>query len=200
LRSLSLHPRARVAFSALLTMVLVSGASLAGEDMVREYVDQVTAVSITVPLDSLVFARDRTDLAVNARDYITLAPLEINRTGHRSYFWSGYVWSTIDRRGRQPILAPDAQLVLVADGRPIPLQADGKTLRDHGVGEPPTPVPVRTATAVVFAASPEEIAYVAHAEELRIEVIRNDVSEPFLPWKQPREGMREFVARLQLEP
>jgi hypothetical protein len=203
LRFLPLPSRVHGALPVLLTIGFLSGAAsalLAGEGKIREYVDQATAVSITVPLDSLVFARTRTDLAVNARDYITLAPLEINRTGHRSYFWSGYVWSTIDRRGRQPVLAPDARLVLVADGRPIPLQADGKTLREQGVGQPPTPVPVRTATAVIFQARPEEIAYVARAEELRIETIQGDVSEPFLPWKQPREGLREFVARLQLEP
>jgi hypothetical protein len=169
------------------------------EEAVREYVDEITAVSITVPVNAIVFARERTDLAVNARDYVTLAPLEVNRTGKRSYFWSGYVWSTIDRRGGGPVLDPKDELVLIADGRPIPLRADGKSLRDHGVGQAPTGAPIRKATPVLFAARPDEIAYVAHAQELRVDVIHEGVSEPFLLWKDARDGVRELSERLQLE-
>ena len=183
------------AAAAFLTLAVVRLAP-AADEKVREYIDEITAVSITVPLDSLVFARERSDLAVNARDYLTLAPLEINRTGKRSYFWSGYLWSTIDRRDRQPILGPGDTLVLVADGRPIALASDGKSLREHGVGQPPTRVPVRSAIPVLFPASPEVLAYVAHCEELHVELIHDGSSESFALWKDGREAMRAFVERL----
>ena len=105
MRYLRLHPRVRAAFLGLLVALLVPlGAARAGaadSEAVREYVDEVTAVSITVSLDSLVFARERSDLAANARDYITLAPLEINRTGRRALFWSGDRWSTTDSQTRR---------------------------------------------------------------------------------------------------
>jgi hypothetical protein len=185
--------------AGLIAVVGVTCAWSAIGETVREYVDEITAVSITVPTDAIVFARERTDLAVNARDYVTLTPLEVNRTGHRSYFWSGYVWSTIDRRNGQPVLEAKEDLVLIADGRPILLRADGKGLRDHGVGEPPTRVPVRTATAVLFAARPDEIAYVAQAKELRLDAVRDGSSESFVLWKDSRDGIREFVERLKLE-
>ena len=185
------------AVAALLAALAMARATPAADDKVREYVDEITAVSITVPTDSLVFARERSDLAVNARDYLTLAPLEINRTGKRRYFWSGYLWSTIDRRGG-PILAPGDTLVLVADGRPIALQSDGQSLRNHGVGQPPTPMPVRTATPVLFAASAETIAYVARSEELHVELIHEGSSESFALWKEGREAVRAFVDRLGL--
>jgi hypothetical protein len=184
--------------AALLAILAVALSATAADDKVREYVDEITAVSIAVPFDSLVFARERTDLAANARDYLTLAPLEINRTGHRSYFWSGYLWSTIDRRDRQPILAPGDELVLLADGRPIALKSDGKSLREHGVGQPPTHMPVRTAIPVLFPASPEALAYVARAEELRVELIHEGSSEPFTLWKDARDGLRAFIDRLGL--
>jgi hypothetical protein len=174
-------------------------AGAADGEAVREYVDELTAVSITVSLDSLVFARERSDLAANARDYITLAPLEINRTGRRTLFWSGYLWSTIDRRGREPVIAADEQLVLIADGRPIALRQASASLRDQGVGQPPTPVPVRTATPVLFEAKPDEIAYVAQARELRITTVRNTESENFALWKDRRRGLLDFVERLRLE-
>jgi hypothetical protein len=175
------------------------GSGSAAEPRLREYVDEVTAVSITVPVDTLVFARERTDLAANARDYVTLVPLEINRGGVRSYFWSGYIWSTIDRRGRSPVVDAKDRLVLLADGRPLALEASARTLREQGVGQPPTPVPARTATAVLFAARADEIAYAAHARDLRIQVVREGNSDSFLLWKDARSGLREFTTQLGLE-
>lgn len=168
----------------------------AREDSVREYVDETTAASITVSVESLVFARERSDLAANARDYVVLAPIEVNVTGKRSYFWSGYVWSTIDRRNGQPLLAADDQLVLVADDRPIRLQSDAKSLRDHGVGQPPTRPPARTAIPVLFAADPDTIAYVAHATELHVELIHADTNESFTLWKDARAALRAFADRV----
>lgn len=187
-----------VLFGCLITLV-VSRAAIPDAAAVREYVDEITAVSITVSLDSLIFARERTDLAVNARDYITLAPLEINRTGRRAYFWTGYVWSTIDRRGREPVLAADEHLVLIADGRAIALRQSSSSLRDQGVGQPPTPVPVRTAKPVLFEARPDELAYVAHARELHVAMVREAGNESFALWKDSRRGLLDFVDRLQLQ-
>jgi hypothetical protein len=198
LPALFFHGRSALAASAALLFVLGLARAATAGDTVREYVDEITAVSITVSTEPLVFARERSDLAVNARDYLTLAPLEINRTGKRGYFWSGYLWSTIDRRGRQPILARGDTLVLVADGRPIALLADGHSLRDHGVGQPPTPVPIRTAVPVLFSASPETLAYVARAQALHVELIHEGSSESFSLWKEGRDGTRAFVERLEL--
>lgn len=189
--------RPLAALAALLATLLATVHSDAADELVREYVDEITAVSIMVPLDAMVFARERSDLAANARDYITLTPLEINRTGKRLYFWSGYVWSTIDRRDRQPVVAHGDQLVLLADGRPIPLLNDDRPLRDHGVGEPPTRLPKRNALPVLFAAEPEVMEYVAHADNVHIELIHDGASETFALWKDERAGLRAFVERLQ---
>jgi hypothetical protein len=188
--------RLRAALTAVLLLLLAAPNVPADDDAVREYVDEITAVSITVTVDALVFARERSDLAANARDYITLAPLEINRTGQRSYFWSGYIWSTIDRRDREPVVGPGDQLMLLADGRPIRLLRDATPLRDRGVGQPPLRVPTRTAIPVLFSADPESIAYVSRASELHIELIHAGVNEPFPLWKDARKGIREFAERV----
>jgi hypothetical protein len=199
LRHICLTPRTRAAFLGFLVALCTPLMAAADGEALREYVDEVTAVSITVSLDSLVFARERTDLAVNARDYITLAPLQINRTGRRAYFWTGYVWSTIDRRGNEAVVAADEQLVLIADGRPIALRQASASLRDQGVGQPPTPIPVRTARPVLFEAQPDQLAYVAHARELRVAVVRDAGSESFALWRDSRRGLLDFIERLQLE-
>jgi hypothetical protein len=170
-------------FAALLLCLLPAARAPAADDAVREYVDETTAASITASAGVLIFARERTDLAVNARDYVTLVPVEINRSGKRACFWSGYLWSTIDRRNRQPWLAEGDDLVLLADGRPLPLRISGKTLKDQGAAEPITPSPARNAIPVLFPATVEEIAYVAHATEVRIELLHAGTNETFVLWK-----------------
>ena len=188
--------RAATRIAIFVALLWTSPTSQAANDPVREYVDELTAASVTVTVESLVFARERTDLAVNARDYVTLAPLEINRTGKREYFWSGYLWSTIDRRDRQPLLAKGDELILLADGRPIYLRSDGTTVRDHGIGQPPTPAPTRTAEPVLFATDPEAISYVAHATELHIELIHAGSSDNLSLWKGKPAKLGAFVERV----
>jgi hypothetical protein len=184
----------------LLVTICMASTLPAADERVREYVDEVTAVTITAPVDALIFARERMDLAANARDYITLTALEVNRAGKRSYFWFAYVWSTVDRRHTKQVLAPEDHLVLLADGRPIPLRAPANALRDLGVAQPPTRAPARTAVPMLFPAQPDEIAYVAYARELRIEVVRATDNEPFLVWKDARDSLRELTERLNLDP
>lgn len=178
--------------TAPLLCLLAVATSHAADEAVREYVDEITAASITASTDTLLFARERTDLAVNARDYITLIPVEINRTGTRTCFWSGYLWSTIDRRGRQSWLAEGDELVLLADGRPIRLRSSGKTLEDQGAAQPISPSPARTAIPVLFPATPEEIAYVAHAAEVRVALLHSGTSESFVLWKGRPGALRAF--------
>lgn len=179
--------------SFVFCLALAFGCSAADES-VRQYVDEITAASITVSTETLIFARERTDLAVNARDYITLAPVEINQTGKRALFWSGYLWSTIDRRNSQPLLAEGDELVLLADGRPLRLHGDGKALKDHGAAEPITSSPARTAVAVLFPSSAEEISYVSRATEVHIELIHAGVSESFALWKGKPTRLSGFSA------
>lgn len=193
---------ARKLFASIAAVVLLlpnmpaDAQHTAEGDMVREYVDDVTAVSVTVASDPLVFARERRDLAVNARDYLTLAPLEINRTGRRSYFWFAYLWSTIDRRG-QPLLGPEEKLVLIADGRPIVLESDGKPVREHGLAQLPISAPVRTATPLLFSATLETLGYVAAADDVSVKQIQEGGSESFVLWKGSPQRLQDFVRRLE---
>jgi hypothetical protein len=193
---MTLTGRRAGAVLAVLTAALIAWTRgvPAADDSVRQYVDETTAASITVAIEPLIFARERTDLAANSRDYVTLTAIEVNVTGKRSYFWSAYVWSTIDRRDRQQVVAPGDELVLVADGRPIQLRSDGKTLRDHGIGESPTRAPTRTADPALFAADLESMGYAARASELHIELIHAGTNDAFALWKDGRDALRAFAA------
>src|SRR4029079_9937774 len=153
--------RAGAVLAVLSAALLAWTAGVRAADPVRQYVDEITAATITVAVEPLIFARERTDLADNSRDYVTLTAIEINVQGKRSYFWSAYIWSTIDRRDRQPLVAPGDELVLLADCPPLPLRSDAPPLRDLGLGESPTRAPTRTAVPALFAANLESIGYVA---------------------------------------
>jgi len=110
--------------SALLAAVLLACVlgGCAGQPAIREYQDERTAATVTVAGRGLLFAGAPLAYSVSTRNYLTLAPVAINRGGTRMHYWSGYAWSTLDGRvGHEP---PE-QYALVADGRQIAL-----TLRD----------------------------------------------------------------------
>ncbi len=196
--------RARSAvLRALLTTTLLAPihtaglpGALAADAAVREYLDEKTAATVTVTERSFVFSRERTDLAVNARDYLSLAPIMVNRAGQRAYFWSGYLWSTIDRRDGAPVFDPEATLVLLADGRPIRLAGDGRAVREHGIGRAPTPVPARSATPVLFATDPETLAFVSQASEVSVLLVSDGASESLTLWRDARHALAAFVRHL----
>lgn len=163
---------------------------------VREYLDSTTAVTVTVVTEPLVFARERSDLAVNARDYLSLTPLEVNQSGKRACYWSGYVWSTIDRRDGEPLLAPGDELVLIADDRPIPLRADSRSMSDIGIVDAPTRPPRRGAVPLLFSVGRDTVDYVASAGALHVEWVHDGVSESYQLWHDSRAMLRGLSDRI----
>jgi hypothetical protein len=174
-------------------------ARVPAAQLVREYTDESTAATVTIADTSLVFARERTDLAVNARDYLSLAPIEINRAGKRSYFWLAYVWSTIDRRAGEPFSLAQDDFVLIADGRPISLVRDSLPLRQHGVQEKPLAPPVRDATLLLFAADAEIFNFVADAGRVEARRVRDGISENLDLWRDSRKTLRAWLRHLELD-
>lgn len=100
----------------------ISAATAAATDFTpSEYLDERTGATVTVTREALVFAFERSTLAANARDYVTLTAVEVDRSGQLQVYLIGYFWSTIDRRNRN-VLADLAQ-------RPVELSADGRVIR-----------------------------------------------------------------------
>jgi hypothetical protein len=149
----------------------------------REYLDEVTAATITVGSPTLVFARERPELAVHARDYLTLVPVDVNRAGTHSQYFYGYVWSTLDKRGQAEEATDARSFDLVVDGRRIALTPVAGQLRDLGLGEPPLPSPARSAQVLVAPTSREVQAFVAGARELRVVATHDGGAERFELWR-----------------
>lgn len=169
----------------VLVMLLAAGCkttdSVSGE---REYLDEETAATVTVGHPALVFARERPELAVHARDYLTLVPVDVNRSGTHSQYFYVYVWSTLDKRGLPEEAMAAWHYDLLADGRRIPLTPASAEPRDLGLGEPPLPSPARSALVLVAPTSREVQSFVAGASDLQALATHDGGAERFELWNR----------------
>lgn len=176
--------RFTVALSCLGALLMAGCATTQTEDGVREYLDEETAATVTVGVRAMIFARERPELAVNARDYLTLVPVDVNRSGAHAQYFYAYAWSTIDKRGRDDEADQVPHFALVADGRHIPLVPVNSPARDLGLGAAPLPPPVRSAQPFIAATTREIVEFVAHSEEVRAVAEVGDVSARYALWQK----------------
>jgi len=172
-------------------------ASRAGS--LRQYQDPKTAATITVGAQTLVFARERPELAVHARDYLTLVPVDVNRSGTHRLLILIYDWSTVETAtGARD--APVDRYSLVADGREIALFPLGGNPRDAGIAKSPVEPPSRHATAVYAAVTREALAYLVDTKELRaVRVVAGDRFSYDL-WRDDRDSIGPFLAEVPATP
>lgn len=84
-----------------------------------------SGITVVTLADAVIVARPVAEIAVAARDYAYLGPIEVNRMGERRYFlWVGLA-STIDRDLVNATPEAPRQLVFVADGQPMMLELAG---------------------------------------------------------------------------
>jgi hypothetical protein len=176
----------------LFCVALVLGC--ASTATVREYLDQDTAATVTVASGEWLFARERTDLAMNARDYVTLTPVMNNRNGKRTYFIHCQIWSTIDRRNDNAIIADQAQLSLIANDRRIVLTASPQSARSLGFEK--SPIELANSKAVVrwVIVDLATLRYIEQAQRLRI--TSTEEIDAFDIWRVDRAAIAAFLQRV----
>jgi hypothetical protein len=158
----------------------------------RQYLDQRSGATVTVAAQPLVFARERPELAVNARDYVSLSAIDVNRGGRHARYWWVYLWSTIDRGGQAPAPAI-TEWLLVADGRPLPLAAVKDEPAALGIVAPPVARPSRRARALLFSADADLLRFIAASRTLGLQAA--DGSEVFELWRDARPALAALAAR-----
>jgi hypothetical protein len=173
-----------------LAALLAAGCAATSQPREHEYLDENTAATVTVGHDTLVFARERPELAVNARDYLTVVPVDVNRAGKHAVYLFGYAWSTIDKRGVDE--TPGAYEI-VADDRSIGLALAPGGTRELGIGTAPLPPPSRTAVPVVAATSREILRFIVAATDVRVLRTRDGLVARFALWHDGRPALDEFL-------
>lgn len=163
---------------------------------VREYLDESTAATITVATEGWIFARPRTDLAAHAQDYVTITPVQVNRSGERRIYLFCQLWSTIDRRSGQRIAPENAQLALLADDRQLDLSKPAVDLRRLGFGHDPVPAPNNLAEIRVQPADADLLRFMIEAERLEVLMKNETTTDRFTLWRDGREAASNFLRQI----
>jgi len=176
-------------------MVALAACASAPARAPTELLDEQTGATLAVVAEPLVFARPRTDVAANARDYATIVALEANRSGKYSAYLLVHRWSTVDRR-MAPLPAESAgRLLIKADGRLLEL----KPLQ-------PMPAALTRRDAVFMPADADVVSwaydtdlatleYLAASHDIGARFPDEPLDSPFVLWRDGRAALREFTAR-----
>ena len=179
---------------ALLAVALM-GCANSSAPLARR-LDPQTSVTITYSPVPILLYRDDPAHAAHARNFVSLAPIEVDRSGNYKYFlWLG-IWSTNHR-----VSGPDAQdgfesLILYADGEPLALEVAGWTPSAIGASEPVYAKPVAAAIDAYYEVTADQLRFIADATDLSLRTTGFE-TRSFELWDQQtaaRERFKRFVA------
>ncbi len=180
--------------ATVLILLAAQGCSSDGA-LIRQTMDPLTSVTISYSPTPMVFYRDVSGRAAYARDFVHLAPLEVNRSGnYRYYLWLG-IWNTMeDARGEQSRDGFES-IVIFADGEPLPLEISGWTAAAIGASEPVYLKPVASAADAYYEVTVDQIRLIAEARDVRLQSA-GSLRRSYEPWddqKAAKTGLFEFL-------
>lgn len=187
---------AALAALAVLLLVPAERAPYAADREPLEYLDPDTAATITVVAQPLVFANPRTELAANARDYVTLAAAAVDRAGKVTYVGIAYFWSTVDPRMRTDPLPSPEPLVLQADDRRIELRLRGQSAHDAGIGTAVHAPAGAVGPPSVYGLDLPTLRFIAEARQLTVLAESNGTLLSYPLWDDRRAALRTFVRHM----
>ena len=159
----------------------------------HEILDEQSGSTLLVAPAPLVFARARTDVAANARDYATLVAVEIDQSGKYSEYLLLYRWSTVDRRMSPPPDPQAGELKILADGRVIDLMPLEQVpiglsrrrelhLPEHG-----------DVVTHAYRIDVPTLHFIATSRELTVHMPQESLDAPFAIWEDGRRALRQFL-------
>ncbi|MDH3578062.1 MAG: hypothetical protein OEO71_09645 [Gammaproteobacteria bacterium] len=163
--------------------------------MVREQMDPATSVTIRYSQTPMVFYRDVSGRAAYARNFVHMAPLEVNRSGdYQYYLWIG-IWNTMADAQSDQSRDGFESIVIFADGEPLPLEIAGWTVAAIGASKPVYLKPVASAADAYYAVTVDQLRLIAEARDVRLKTTgsRNESYEPWDNQKSAKESLIEFL-------
>lgn len=181
--------------AAIVLLALVTGGCSSDSAMVRDQMDPVTSVTISYSQTPMVFYRDVSGRAAYARNFVHMAPLEVNRSGdYRYYLWLGISNTMADAQSDQSRDGFES-IVIFADGEPLPLEIAGWTVAAIGASKPVYLKPVASAADAYYAVTVDQLRLIAEARDVRLKTTgsRNESYEPWDNQKLAKESLIEFL-------
>ena len=183
----------RIATIGLLFAVI---AGCAASSPLGVKLDSGTSVTMTYSPTPLVLYRDVPGHAAYARNFVSLGPLQANRSGNYQYFiWLG-IWNTNHTANETDGRDGFDSIVLFVDGEPLMLDVEGWTPDTIGASEPVYPQPVASEIDAYYRVTVDQIRLIAEADEISIRTTGFS-SRSFELWDKQtaaREGLRNFLA------
>jgi hypothetical protein len=161
----------------------------------HEIFDEQSGNTVLVAAMPLVFARERTDVAAHARDYVTLVAAELDESGKYSDYLLLYRWSTVDRRMSAPPDPNAGNLRILAEGRTIelaPLERLPIGLSRGRELHVPDHVDV---VAHAYRIEVATLRFIAKARDIVVFMPEEPLATPFKIWEDGRRSLEQFAQR-----
>jgi hypothetical protein len=181
---------------AVLALLPLTAAAVTPSDdaLVREYLDPVTAMTLRLVSEPFVYAREVPELAVNARDYLTVGPVELNNMGSRRYYLALVAWSTIDRgRIGAPTPALPERVEMSLAGKDRELQSETHTPRELGSGLPVYAPPVDRLGESWLGVKPADLRAFSASPPESIDVVVDGMRLRYTLWRKEPKPLQAFV-------
>lgn len=154
--------------------------------------DPVTSVTITFSHSQMVFYREVPGRAAYARDYVHIAPLEVNHSGTYRYFlWLGH-WTTMQEGESDRPVDGFESIVVFADGEPLPLEAAGWTPSAIGASEPVYLKPVANAMDGYYEVTVDQLRLIAEARNIHLQST-GPRGNSYIPWDNQRSAKADLL-------
>jgi hypothetical protein len=187
----------KIQLSLIMAMVALASCSTRTPVPSHEIFDEHTASTLLVAASPLVFARERSDVAAHARDYVTLVAVEIDTSGDYRQYLILYRWSTVDRRMLPPPDPAAGELRIIADGRVIemrpleklPLSLEGRRellVPNHGDVVPRA-----------YKVDVGTLNFIAASHDLVVRLPQEPLDTPLKLWEDGRGALAQFLKRAE---
>lgn len=166
----------------------------------QEFTDTRSAVTVIGAAEPFVVSHEEPALAVNARDYLSLGVIEVNRMGDYEHYVVVVAWSTIDRgriRGMSSRPAVPDHLVLRVDGHNYKLVAgtEPDPVRDREL----YPTPAAASARRYFRVDAATLRSVATAKVIQVRLDRGEEGTAvYNPWgTRGVAALKRFAQRVE---
>lgn len=179
-------------FPLLVSLSLLASCQSRGPSHADEFLDPVTAATVSNVTAPIIFARAHQDVAANSRQYVNVVATSVNRQGRYEYLLLVYIWSTVDARlgaGAHP----GETLVFLADERAIRLQRDGRSPKELGIAKPLLRPPHFRGSPRIYKTDRDTLRFIASARHVRLQLEGDQDARPFDIWKDGRRALGGMV-------
>jgi hypothetical protein len=191
-------PAHRLTFAAILLLLPLLGACASAQSArTREFLDESTGLTLIVVQRPIIFARARTDVAANARDYATLVAMQEDRSGKYSTWLIVHRWSTVDPRFAGDASVGSGQLRIIADDRELTLRP---TLPEPAVLQRRAELfgpPGRAVSSAAYAVDGGSLRSIAAAQTLSLRYSDDALPIAYGVWEDGRSALQAWLSDMR---